>query len=150
MKNIAVIGSGTMGNGIAHVFAQNGFKVNLIDISQEALDKGVLTISKNLDRMVSKEKITETVKGVTLANIETFTAIKEGVDSVDLVVEAATENVNLKISIFKELDKICSSGTILATNTSSISITKIASGTSRPEKVIGMHFMNPVPLMKLI
>ena len=150
MKNIAVIGSGTMGNGIAHVFAENGFKVNLVDISQEALDKGILTISKNLDRMVSKEKITEAVKDETLANIETFTTIKDGVDCVDLVVEAATENVNLKLNIFKELDKTCSSDTILATNTSSISITKIASETSRPEKVIGMHFMNPVPIMKLV
>jgi len=150
MKNIAVVGSGTMGNGIAHVFAQNGFKVNLIDISQEALDKGVHTILKNLDRMVSKEKITEAVKRETLVNITTFTSIKEGVDSVDLVVEAATENVTLKLSIFKELDEICSPSTILATNTSSISITKIASETSRPEKVIGMHFMNPVPLMKLV
>ena len=150
MKNIAVIGSGTMGNGIAHVFAQNGFRVNLIDISQKALDKGVATISKNLDRMVAKEKITEAIKKVTLANITTFTSIKEGVDSVDLVVEAATENVNLKIKIFNELDENCSSNTILATNTSSISITKIAANTSRPEKVIGMHFMNPVPLMKLV
>ena len=150
MKNIAVIGSGTMGNGIAHVFAQNGYKVKLIDISQDALDKGVHTISKNLDRMVSKEKITEAVKGETLANISTFTSIKEGVDSVELVVEAATENVNLKLDIFKELDVNCSPDTILATNTSSISITKIAAITSRPDKIIGMHFMNPVPLMKLI
>lgn len=150
MKNIAVIGSGTMGNGIAHVFAQNGYKVKLIDISQDALDKGVHTISKNLDRMVSKEKITEAVKGETLANISTFTSIKEGVDSVELVVEAATENVNLKLNIFKELDVNCSPDTILATNTSSISITKIAAITSRPDKIIGMHFMNPVPLMKLV
>jgi 3-hydroxybutyryl-CoA dehydrogenase len=150
MKNIAVIGSGTMGNGIAHVFAQNGYKVKLIDISQDALDKGVRTISKNLDRMVSKEKITEAVKGETLANISTFTTIKEGVDSVELVVEAATENVNLKLNIFKELDVNCSPDTILATNTSSISITKIAAITSRPDKIIGMHFMNPVPLMKLV
>ncbi len=150
MKNIAVIGSGTMGNGIAHVFAQNGYKVKLIDISQDALDKGVHTISKNLDRMVSKEKITEAVKGETLANISTFTTIKEGVDSVELVVEAATENVNLKLNIFKELDVNCSPDTILATNTSSISITKIAAITSRPDKIIGMHFMNPVPLMKLV
>jgi 3-hydroxybutyryl-CoA dehydrogenase len=150
MKNIAVIGSGTMGNGIAHVFAQNGFRVNLIDISQKALDTGVSTISKNLDRMISKEKITEAVKNDTLANITTFTSIKEGVDSVDLVVEAATEDVNLKLKIFNELDENCSSNTILATNTSSISITKIAAKTSRPEKVIGMHFMNPVPLMKLV
>jgi 3-hydroxybutyryl-CoA dehydrogenase len=150
MKNIAVIGSGTMGNGIAHVFAQNGFRVNLIDISQKALDTGVSTISKNLDRMISKEKITEAVKNDTLANITTFTSIKEGVDSVDLVVEAATEDVNLKLKIFNELDENCSSNTILATNTSSISITKIAAKTSRPKKVIGMHFMNPVPLMKLV
>jgi len=150
MKNIAVIGSGTMGNGIAHVFAQNGFKVKLIDISQNALDKGVLTISKNLDRMISKEKITEDMKSETLASITTYTSIREGVDSVDLVIEAATENVDLKLKIFKELDEICSSNVILATNTSSISITKIAAITSRPEKVIGMHFMNPVPLMKLV
>ena len=115
MKNIAVIGSGTMGNGIAHVFAQNGFRVNLIDISQKALDKGVATVSKNLDRMVVREKITEAIKKVTLANITTFTSIKEGVDSVDLVVEAATENVNLKLKIFNELDEYCSSNTILAT-----------------------------------
>ena len=150
MKKIAVIGSGTMGNGIAHVFAQNGFKVNLIDISQDALNKGVDTISRNLDRMVSKEKITEALKGVTLANIATYTSIREGVNSVDLVVEAATENVGLKLNIFKELDEFCSPETILATNTSSISITRIASETARPEKVIGMHFMNPVPLMKLV
>jgi 3-hydroxybutyryl-CoA dehydrogenase len=150
MKYIAVIGSGTMGNGIAHVFAQNGFRVNLIDISQKALDKGVSTISKNLDRMISKEKITEVLKIDTLANITTFTSIKKGVDSVDLVVEAATEDVNLKLKIFNELDENCSSNTILATNTSSISITKIAAKTSRPKKVIGMHFMNPVPLMKLV
>ena len=139
-----------MGNGIAHVFAQNGFRVNLIDISQKALDTGVSTISKNLDRMISKEKITVAVKNDTLANISTFTSIKEGVDSVDLVVEAATEDVNLKLKIFNELDENCSSNTILATNTSSISITKIAAKTSRPKKVIGMHFMNPVPLMKLV
>lgn len=150
MKKIAVIGSGTMGNGIAHVFAQNGFEVSLIDISQDALDKGVDTISRNLDRMVSKEKITEALKEQTLANITTYTAIREGVNSVDLVVEAATENVSLKLNIFKELDEICSPDTILATNTSSISITRIASETARPEKVIGMHFMNPVPLMKLV
>ncbi len=150
MKNIAVIGSGTMGNGIAHVFAQNGFRVNLIDISQKALDTGVTTISKNLDRMISKGKITEAIKNDTLANITTFTSIKAGVDSADLVIEAATENVDLKLNIFKELDENCSSNTILATNTSSISITKIAANTSRPEKVIGMHFMNPVPLMKLV
>ena len=150
MKKIAVIGSGTMGNGIAHVFAQNGFKVSLIDISQDALVKGVDTISRNLDRMVSKEKITEALKEVTLANIATYTSMREGVNSVDLVVEAATENVSLKLNIFKELDEICSPDTILATNTSSISITRIASETARPEKVIGMHFMNPVPLMKLV
>ena len=150
MKKIAVIGSGTMGNGIAHVFAQNGFKVSLIDISQDALDKGVDTISRNLDRMVYKEKITEALKEVTLANIATYTSMREGVNSVDLVVEAATENVSLKLNIFKELDEICSPDTILATNTSSISITRIASETARPEKVIGMHFMNPVPLMKLV
>ena len=150
MKNIAVIGAGTMGNGIAHTFAQFNYKVHLIDISQTSLDKGISTITKNLDRMVVKEKISETDKVQTLANITTFTSISEGVKNVDLVVEAATENVALKSKIFKELDAVCADKTILATNTSSISITQIAAVTNRPEKVIGMHFMNPVPIMKLV
>jgi len=150
MKNIAVIGAGTMGNGIAHTFAQFGYSVNLIDISQESLNKGLSTISKNLDRMVSKEKISETDKENTLGNITTFTAIKDGVSDADLVVEAATENAVLKEKIFKELDEVCPEKTILATNTSSISITQIAAVTNRPEQVIGMHFMNPVPIMKLV
>jgi len=150
MKNIAVIGAGTMGNGIAHTFAQFGYNVRLIDISQPALDKGIATISKNLDRMVAKERITEQDKQDTLTNIQTYTTLKEGVQSTDLVIEAATENIDLKLSIFKELDQLCANETILATNTSSISITKIASVTSRPDKVIGMHFMNPVPIMKLV
>ncbi len=150
MKNIAIIGAGTMGNGIAHTFAQFGYNVQLIDISQEALNKGITTISKNLDRMVAKERITEQNKETTLKNITTFTSIKEGVKNANLVVEAATENSNLKLKIFKELDEVCSKETILATNTSSISITQIAAATSRPDKVIGMHFMNPVPIMKLV
>ena len=150
MKNIAVIGSGTMGNGIAHTFAQFGHSVALIDISKEALDKGIATIKKNLDRQVSKEKITEEDKNATLNNISTFTNIEEGVKGVELVVEAATENVELKLKIFKDLDKITGPDVILASNTSSISITQIAAVTSRPDKVIGMHFMNPVPVMKLV
>ncbi len=150
MKNIAVIGAGTMGNGIAHVFAQTGFHVRLIDISQESLDKGIATISNNLDRMVAKEKITEDDKATTLSNIRLFSNLKEGVTEADLVVEAATENVNLKLKIFKDLDVLCDPKTILATNTSSISITQIAAETSRPDKVIGMHFMNPVPIMQLV
>lgn len=150
MKNIAVIGAGTMGNGIAHVFAQNNFKVNLIDISQEALDKGIATIVKNLDRLLLKERITEDLKSQTIHNITTTISISEGVKDADLIVEAATENENLKLKIFKQLDKEAPSKAILATNTSSISITKIAAVTNRPEKVIGMHFMNPVPIMKLV
>ena len=150
MKNIAVIGAGTMGNGIAHTFAQSGFKVQLIDINEEALKKGVTTISKNLDRMVAKEKITEKEKQETLDNITLYTNITEGVEFAGLVVEAATENIDLKLKIFKQLDNDCPEDTILATNTSSISITQIASNTSRPEMVIGMHFMNPVPIMKLV
>ncbi len=150
MKNIAVIGAGTMGNGIAHTFAQNGFKVQLIDISQQALDKGLATITKNLDRMIAKEKISETDKVQTLDNISTHTVIKEGVEYAGLVIEAATENVTLKLNIFKELSESCSEDTILATNTSSISITQIAAVTNRPEMVIGMHFMNPVPIMRLV
>jgi len=150
MNNIAVIGSGTMGNGIAHVFAQFDYKVSLIDISEEALQKALATIEKNLDRQVKKEKISETDKTKTLENISTYSKIEEGVKDVDLVVEAATENVDLKLKIFKQLDEICDSSTILASNTSSISITKIAAVTGRADKVIGMHFMNPVPVMKLI
>jgi len=150
MKNVAVIGAGTMGNGIAHTFAQNGFKVQLIDISDAALKKGVDTISNNLERMVSKEKITAEQKKETLNNITTFTNITEGVEYAGLVVEATTENLDLKLKIFKQLDEDCPDDTILASNTSSISITQIASVTSRPEMVIGMHFMNPVPIMKLV
>ncbi|NLN34330.1 MAG: 3-hydroxybutyryl-CoA dehydrogenase [Flavobacteriaceae bacterium] len=150
MKNIAVIGAGTMGNGIAHVFAQNGFKVNLIDISEKSLERGMNTISSNLDRMVAKETISEADKKSTLANISTFTSTLDGVKNIDLVVEAATENIELKLKIFKQLDEITSPETILATNTSSISITQIAAATNRPDKVIGMHFMNPVPIMKLV
>jgi 3-hydroxybutyryl-CoA dehydrogenase len=150
ITTIAVIGAGTMGNGIAHVFAQNGFKVHLIDISKETLDKGILTISKNLDRMLVKNVITEDDKTKTLENITCYTSIKEGVSNVELVIEAATENVEIKLSIFKELDTHCKENTILATNTSSISITQIASVTKKPDKVIGMHFMNPVPIMKLV
>ena len=150
MNNIAVIGAGTMGNGIAHTFAQFGFNVQLIDVSQAALDRGLATISKNLDRMVAKEKISEDDKTTTLNNIRTYTSIKEGVQYASLVVEAATENIDLKLKIFKELDEVCPEDTILATNTSSISITQIAAVTSRPQQVIGMHFMNPVPIMKLV
>jgi 3-hydroxybutyryl-CoA dehydrogenase len=142
MKNIAVIGAGTMGNGIAHVFAQNGYKVNLIDISEESLDLGLNTIVRNLDRMITKEKINEVDKSNTLANIETFSDLSKGASNVDLVVEAATERLDLKLDIFKELDTLCAAYTVLATNTSSISITQIAAVTKRPEKVIGMHFMN--------
>jgi len=150
MKNVAVIGAGTMGNGIAHTFAQSGFKVQLIDISEASLKRGMDTIAKNLDRMVSKEKITEEDKAETLGNISTFTNITEGVEYASLVVEAATENIDLKLNIFRELDEACPEDTILATNTSSISITQIGAVTSRPEMVIGMHFMNPVPIMKLV
>ena len=150
MKNIAVIGAGTMGNGIAHVYAQSGFKVSLIDISQQSLDKAIATITKNLDRLIAKERITEENKNNTLSNITTFTDMAKGVEGIDLVVGAATENVDLKLKIFKQLDELTADNVILASNTSSISITKIASVTSRPKKVIGMHFMNPVPIMKLV
>jgi len=150
MKKVAVIGAGTMGNGIAHTFAQSGFEVSLIDISQESLDRGVSTIEKNLDRMVKKEKISEADKNTTLSNISTFTEIKDGVYGVDLVVEAATENMDIKLKIFTQLDEICADHVVLASNTSSISITKIGAATKRPDKVIGMHFMNPVPVMKLV
>ena len=139
-----------MGNGIAHVFAQFGYQVNLIDVSEAALERAVATIAKNLDRQVAKGGITEADKTQTLSNLHTFSAMAEGVKGVELVVEAATENVDLKLKIFKELDALTSPEVILATNTSSISITKIASVTNRPEKVIGMHFMNPVPVMKLV
>src|SRR5690554_345738 len=150
MKNIAVIGAGTMGNGIAHTFAQFDYKVHLIDIQQAYLDKGMATITKNHDRMVTKESISEADKERTLNNIITYTNLEEGVKNVGLVVEAATENVDLKLNIFRDLDKFCGPDTILSSNTSSISITQIAAVTSRPEKVIGMHFMNPVPIMKLV
>ena len=150
MKNVAVIGAGTMGNGIAHTFAQFDYKVQLIDISQASLDKGIATITKNLDRMVAKEKISEEDKARTLGNITTYTSLEEGVEYASLVVEAATENVDLKLKIFQDLDRLCPDDTILATNTSSISITQIAAATSRPDMVIGMHFMNPVPIMKLV
>lgn len=150
MKNVAVIGAGTMGNGIAHTFAQSGYKVQLIDISQSSLDRGIATITKNLDRMVAKERISEAQKNETLANITTFTNVEEGVEYASLVVEAATENVDLKLKIFKGLDEATGDDCILATNTSSISITQIAAVTKRPEQVIGMHFMNPVPIMKLV
>ena len=150
MENIAVIGAGTMGNGIAHVFAQNGYKVNLIDISAEALDKAFKTIEKNLDRMLSKEKITTETKEKTLSNLHKITNLKEGVSNADLVVEAATENMDIKLSIFKQMDQFAPANCILSTNTSSISITKIAAVTKRADKVIGMHFMNPVPVMKLV
>ncbi|WP_304132433.1 3-hydroxyacyl-CoA dehydrogenase family protein [Mesonia mobilis] len=150
MKNIAVIGAGTMGNGIAHTFAQFGYQVNLIDISEASLEKGIATITKNLDRMLAKEKISEEDKQQTLANISQFTSLEEGVKNADLVVEAATENEKIKLDIFRTLDEVCPENTILASNTSSISITKIASVTKRPKQVIGMHFMNPVPIMKLV
>lgn len=150
MKKIAVIGAGTMGNGIAHVFAQFGYTVTLIDVSQAALDKALLTITKNLDRQVAKEAISASEKTSTLSNISLETQMENGLQGVDLVVEAATENIDLKLKIFAELDRICAPEVILASNTSSISITKIASVTNRPDKVIGMHFMNPVPVMKLV
>ncbi|HSN09854.1 MAG TPA: 3-hydroxybutyryl-CoA dehydrogenase [Hanamia sp.] len=150
IKNIAVIGAGTMGNGIAHVFAQNGFKVNLVDVFQAQLYKAISTIHKNLDRQVAKNTITEEEKNKTIQNISTFTSIKEGVKESDLVIEAASENIDLKLKIFKELDELAPANCILASNTSSISITKIAAATKRPSKVIGMHFMNPVPVMKLV
>ncbi|WP_282630244.1 3-hydroxybutyryl-CoA dehydrogenase [Empedobacter sedimenti] len=150
MKNITVIGAGTMGNGIAHVFAQSGFAVNLVDVSQDSLDRGLKTIAGNLERMIAKEKITEADKTATLNNITTFTDTAEAVKNADLVVEAATENLDLKLKIFKQIDEAAPANAILASNTSSISITKIASVTSRPKQVIGMHFMNPVPMMKLV
>lgn len=150
MKTIAVIGAGTMGNGIAHTFAQSGFTVKLIDISEASLERGMKTIATNLDRMVSKGTISEEDKHKTISNIITYTDMKDGVVGVDLVVEAATENVGLKLKIFEQLEELTDSNVILATNTSSISITQIAAVTKRADKVIGMHFMNPVPIMKLV
>ncbi len=150
MQNITVIGAGTMGNGIAHVFAQNGFKVAIADISQAALDKALATIAKNLDRQIAKGSLTGEQKMATLENLSTFTSIDAAVANADLVVEAATENIDLKLKIFAAIDAAAPEHAILATNTSSISITQIAAATKRPEKVIGMHFMNPVPVMKLV
>lgn len=150
MQKISVIGSGTMGNGIAHSFAMSGYPVHLIDISEESLKKGMETIRKNLDRQISKNLITEELKLNTLSNIKTFTDLAIAVHDSDLVIEAATENEGIKLQIFRDLDIYCKSETILASNTSSISITSIAAATKRPEKVIGMHFMNPVPVMKLV
>lgn len=150
MQRVAVIGAGTMGNGIAHVFAMHDFSVQLVDISEKALEKAIQTIGANLDRMVAKEKIKEADKERTLQNIQTLTDLSDGVGEVDLVVEAATENVDLKLKIFREMDAAAPAKAILATNTSSISITRIAAATQRPEQVIGMHFMNPVPVMKLV
>ena len=150
MNKISVIGAGTMGNGIAHVFAQKGYSVNLIDLSQDALKKGMMNIERNLDRMVAREKIDAKLKEDTLDRISAFDSIEKGVTEADLVIEAATENTELKISIFKELDALAPKNAILATNTSSIPITQIAAATARPKQVIGMHFMNPVPIMKLV
>ena len=150
MEKISVIGSGTMGNGIAHVFAQHGYEVSLIDIKPELLEKAVSIIDKNLDRQVAKELISVQDKVNTLAKIQTFTSLEEGVKSADLVVEAATENMEIKLDLFRQIDQFTPDSAILASNTSSISITKIASVTTRPEQVIGMHFMNPVPMMKLV
>ncbi|TVQ81457.1 MAG: 3-hydroxybutyryl-CoA dehydrogenase [Flavobacteriales bacterium] len=150
MKNIVVIGAGTMGNGIAHVFAQTGYSVSLVDISADSLQKAIATIGKNLDRMVAKGSIDEAAKSATLANINTQTNLKAAVENADLVVEAATENVDIKLQLFRDLDQMAPAHCVLATNTSSISITKIAAVTGRPDKVIGMHFMNPVPIMKLV
>ena len=150
MKNITVIGAGTMGNGIAHVFAQAGFEVALADVEQSALEKALSVIGKNMERMVKKEKISMQDKDNALNRIESFTSIKKAAANADLVIEAATENEKIKLDIFRELDEVCKAETILASNTSSISITKIAAVTKRPEKVIGMHFMNPVPVMKLV
>lgn len=150
MKNITVIGSGTMGNGIAHTFAQFGYAVSLIDISDAALQKAIATITKNLDRQVAKGSITEADKANTLKNITTFTDLKTASQNADLVIEAASENVDVKMKLFKQLDEVCPPNTILASNTSSISITQIAAVTKRADKIIGMHFMNPVPVMKLV
>ena len=150
MKNITVIGSGTMGNGIAHVFAQSGFQVSLVDVNAEALEKAMKTIASNMDRQIAKGSLTEADKNAAVSRITTFTLLSDGVKDADLVVEAATENLEIKLNIFRELDALCPEKTILASNTSSISITKIGSVTKRGSKVIGMHFMNPVPVMKLV
>jgi 3-hydroxybutyryl-CoA dehydrogenase len=150
LKIVTVIGSGTMGNGICHVFAQCGFNVHMMDINQAAMDKALVTIGKNMDRQVSKNTLTEEQKAKALSNISTYTDMAEAVKDADIVIEAATENIDLKIKIFQQLDQLCPERTILATNTSSISITRIGSFTKRPGKVIGMHFMNPVPVMKLV
>ncbi len=150
MKNITVVGAGTMGNGIAHVFALKGYNVNLCDLSSEVLDRAVMTITKNLDRMIAKGKITDEDKNNTLSNIKKYTDLEKAVASADIVVEAASENVDIKLKIFRDIDKYAPENCILASNTSSISITKIASVTNRQDKVIGMHFMNPVPMMKLV
>lgn len=150
MKNIVVIGAGTMGNGIAHTFAQRGFQVSLVDVKQDNLDKALKTITTNLDRIIAKGNLTEEEKANTLGNITTFTDLKEAAPNADLIVEAATENLDLKLKIFTQIDELAPENCILATNTSSISITQIAAATKRPEKVIGMHFMNPVPIMKLV
>lgn len=150
LKIVTVIGSGTMGNGICHVFAQCGFDVHMMDINQAAMDKAIATIGKNMDRQVAKSTLTEETKAAALARISTYTDMAEAVKDADIVIEAATENIDLKIKIFQELDRLCPEHTILATNTSSISITRIGSYTKRPGKVIGMHFMNPVPVMKLV
>lgn len=150
MRKIAVIGAGTMGNGIAHTFAQSGYEVSLIDVSADSLQRGMNTIEKNLDRMLKREKISEDEKLTTLDKITTYTSMNDGISGVDLVVEAATENMDVKLKIFSQLDEVCGENVILASNTSSISITKIASVTNRADKVIGMHFMNPVPVMKLV
>jgi 3-hydroxybutyryl-CoA dehydrogenase len=150
IKSVAIIGAGTMGNGIAHVLAQNSFKVNLIDVSQQQLDKALANIDENLGRQITKGTLSEEIKQQTLKNITTLTSLTAGVQNADLVIEAATENVDLKLKIFKQLDEAAPAHCILASNTSSISITKIASVTKRPQQVIGMHFMNPVPVMNLI
>lgn len=149
-KKIVIIGAGTMGNGIAHTFAQTGYEVSLVDVSQDALDRGLKTITSNLDRIIAKGNLTEDQKSATLNRISTFTQLEDAAKEADLIVEAATENIDLKLKIFKQMDELSPENCILATNTSSISITKIASVTSRPHKVIGMHFMNPVPIMKLV
>ena len=150
ITNVSVIGAGTMGNGITHVFAQSGFNVTMIDVNPAQLEKALGTIAKNLDRQITKGSLTEEQKVSTLGNIATVSSIADGVKNADLIVEAATENINLKLDIFKQIDAAAPAGAILATNTSSISITKIAAATKRPELVIGMHFMNPVPVMKLV
>jgi 3-hydroxybutyryl-CoA dehydrogenase len=150
IKTVTVIGSGTMGNGICHVFAQSGFRVHMMDIRQEALDKAIQTIGKNMDRQISKNTLTEADKNAALGRVKTFTDMAGAVQDADLIVEAATENIDLKVKIFQELDKLAPANCILASNTSSISLTRIASNTKRPAQVIGMHFMNPVPVMKLV